>query len=99
MENTTAPQNFTAANTEYTTTNAGTVKLGTATYAVEIQTFHNGTEMIWLTGARGGVYHVRPYRNAKDGLCQVASWKTGMPLIQRGQEVRVIRIGDILEQA
>jgi hypothetical protein len=90
---------FTASGTEYTLTDAGSIQLGQATYTVQIQRFHNGDEMVWLTGVRGGVYFLRKFSGKDDGHRQVISWKSGKPLTVRGNEVRVIAIGDVIEKA
>lgn len=89
----------TAAQTEYTMTDHGTIVLGTSTFTVESQTFHNGHVMTWLTGARGAVYFLRGYleRGGDSGRRQVVSWKSGQPLRVRGNEVQVMHVGDIIE--
>jgi hypothetical protein len=93
-------QDFVAAGTEYTTTDAGTVQLGQTTYKVEIQrSIGGGLIMVWLTGPRGGVFFLRSYSGKDDGLRQVISWKSGKPLTVRGNEIRVVHIGSIIEQA
>lgn len=87
----------TAAGTEYTMTAAAPVTLGRTTYSVEVQTFHNGSTMTWLTGPRGGVFFLRGYSDDSTGLAQVISWKSGKPLAVRGNEVEVVAIGDVIE--
>lgn len=90
----------TAAGTDYTVTDAGTITLGRSTYRVEITDFHStGGRMVWLIGARGATYFLRAFAGADDGLRQVISWKSGTPLRQRGNEVRVIALGDVIELA
>lgn len=54
---------------------------------------------VFLTGARGAEYFLRGFLNGDNGLRQVISCKSGAPLRKHGNEIRVIRIGDILEQA
>lgn len=91
----------TAAGTEYTSVDRGTVTLGTTTYRVEETLYHStGGSMVWLHGPRGAVYFLRGFINRKgdDGVRQVISWKSGAPLRVRGNEVRVVVIGDVVEK-
>lgn len=93
-------QEFTAADTTYTTVDAGTVDLAGSTFKVEVQNFHStGDSMTWLIGARGGVYFLRAYRGDKEGRHQVISWKSGMPWIKRGNAIEVTYVGDQIEEA
>jgi hypothetical protein len=93
----TTAQDSTAHNTPYTISDAGVVFLAGRAYSVEVQTFHNGHTMTWLRGQRGAMYFLRPYRGKDDGLRQVISWRSGMPLQIRGSEVRVVQLGDVIE--
>lgn len=93
---------FTAAGTEYTLTDCGTIQLGRSTFRVEIQDYaETDGRMVWLYGARGAVYFLRGFLGADDGVRQVISWKTGQPLrdSRTGAEVRVVAIGDVIEVA
>lgn len=54
---------------------------------------------VFLTGPRGAEYFLRGFLGDDSGIRQVISCKSGAPLRKLGNEVRVIRIGDILEQA
>lgn len=93
---------FTAAGTEYTLTDAGTIQLGRSTYRVEVQDYaETGGRTVWLYGARGAAYFLRGFLGKDDGLRQVISWKSGQPLrdSRTGAEVRVIAIGDVIEVA
>lgn len=93
---------------------AGTVKLGTTTYTVIELTFSEYVDAIGgatrpahselhLVGPRGARYLLRGFiyrRGAVDtGIRQVISLKSGAPLRVRGNEVRVVVIGDVVEQA
>ena len=51
-----------------------------------------------LTGPKGAKFFLRPVPGADTGDRQVVSYKSGQPLRINGTEVRVIQIGDILEQ-
>lgn len=68
----------------------GEVTLGTATFSVSVQKFDDeGVEdMVFLTGSRGAQYMLRPYSN-RENLYQVISLKSGAPLTQHGNQVRV----------
>jgi hypothetical protein len=89
----------TAANTDYTLTDGGTVTLGRTTYAIEIQDhLTTGGRTVWLTGPRGASYQLRAYSN-RSGHYQVISFKSGQPLRNRGVEVTVYMLGDVIEQA
>lgn len=93
-------QEFTAAGTDYTLTDAGEITLGRSTFRVEIQDYaETGGRTVWLYGARGAVYFLRGFLGADDGMRQVISWKSGAPLRQRGNEVRVVMLGDVIEVA
>lgn len=85
----------------WTTTDNGTVTLGRTTYSVTTQTFANGSSETELVGPRGAVYFLRPFaeKGGDTGRRQVISWKSGQPLRVRGNEVRVIHIGDTIEVA
>lgn len=93
-----------------TETVIGTVKLGTTTYTVshivctwddagETKTGHDVT----LTGPRGSRFLVRPflYRKGQQdmGVHQVINLKSGAELRSRGNLVRVVMVGDIIEAA
>lgn len=62
------------------------------------KTFPGSTEL-HLAGPRGATYFLRGFieRGGDTGLRQVISWKSGQPLRQRGNEIRVVRIGDVIE--
>lgn len=96
-------QEATAADTSYTMTDGGTVKLGATTFTVEIQDYlTTGGRTVWLTGPRGGVYFLRAYLNVKrenTGHYQVISWGKGHPYRFRGNEVTVLMLGDVIEVA
>jgi hypothetical protein len=94
-----------AAGTPYTMTELAPVTLGSSAFRVESQTMHaTGNVMIHLHGSRGAVYFLREVwvrRNGKrvhEGEFQVISWKSGKELRQRGNEVRVTMIGDVIEE-
>lgn len=74
--------------------NTTTVTLGTTTYTVEA-----GPDTTWLTGPKGAVYFLRGFLNTDDGLRQVISWKSGSPLRVKGNEVRVLHLGNVIEVA
>lgn len=84
---------------DWTMTDLGTVNLAGTTYQVEEQVAADGHVIeTWLTGPRGATYFLRPYLGNRTGLHQVISWKSGSELRKLGNEIRVIRIGDFLEQ-
>lgn len=93
--------NTETAGYEFTMANAGSITLGSSTFRVEVQTYSNGNSTTWLHGARGAVYFLRPYlcRKGDDGVRQIISWKSGAPYRQRGNEIRVVAIGDQIEVA
>lgn len=96
-------QHDTAAGSDYTIVELGEVKIGTTTYRVEEQRYTaTGGTMTWLTGPRGATYFLRGFAlrpgELDDGVRQMISWRTGTPLRQRGNEVRVVQIGDVIEQ-
>lgn len=91
-------------------TDLGTVALGATTYQITESHFSAYTDgitgetrpassTVTLTGPRGASYFLRGFLGADTGLRQVISWKSGQPLRQRGNEIRVIRIGDLIEVA
>lgn len=97
-----------------TTADRGTVTLGRTTYQVRELLFSAYVDAIsgderpakseyHLVGPRGATYLVRPflYRNpAHDtGVHQVISLTSGAPLRVRGNEVRVVVLGDVIEVA
>lgn len=85
---------------DYTLTDAPAVTLGKTTYAVQIQTMTmTGRTEVHLTGPRGAGYFLRGFLGKDDGLRQVISWKSGAPLRVRGNEVRVVAVGDVIEVA
>lgn len=81
----------------YTLTAAPAVELAGTTYTVEIQTYDDGGQDVHLTGPRGAVYFLREFLGADTGVRQVISWKTGQPLRSKGNEIRVVHIGDVIE--
>jgi hypothetical protein len=99
MTTTSNGQDFTAAGTGYTITDAGTITLGRSTFRVEVQTYANGHHTTWLTGARGAVYFLRGFLGADTGDRQVISWKSGQALRVAGNEVRVVELGNVIEVA
>lgn len=52
---------------------------------------------IHLTGVRGATYFLRGFLGDDTGKRQVISWKSGQPLRVRGNEVRVLHLGDTIE--
>lgn len=82
----------------YTLTAAPAVELAGKPYAVEIQTYADGSTDVHLTGPRGALYFLREFLGADTGVRQVISWKTGQPLRSKGNEIRVVHIGDVIEQ-
>lgn len=92
-----------------TTRDAGTVTLGATTYTVSellFSAYHDAVRNVdvpaasnyHLTGPRGAVYFLRGYLGPDTGVRQVISWKSGNPLRVRGNEVRVVVIGDHIEK-
>jgi hypothetical protein len=83
----------------YSTIALDTITLGKQSFTVEAQLFDNGHTMVWLTGARGGVYFLREFAGNDTGLRQVISWKSGQPLRVAGNEVCVYHVGNVIEVA
>jgi len=97
----TTGQTDTAAGTDYTLTDAGTVTLRGTEYRVEVQSYTTtGGETVWLHGPRDAVYFLRAYqeRGGDTGLRQVISWKSGAELRRQGNEVRVTYVAGVLEE-
>ena len=95
---------ITATTTEqhdgYTLSECGTITLGKTTYTVKIQEIEEtGSTIVWLHGPRGGAYFLREFLGQDNGVRQVISANSGAPLRVRGNEVRVIMIGNIIEVA
>jgi hypothetical protein len=71
-------------------------------YRVEEIVHAGGREStITLTGPRGGHYFLRGYLSGSAAACgvqRVISWSGGQPLRHKGNEVRVIFVGDQLEE-
>lgn len=93
-----------ASTIETVTKALPSVTLGKTTYKVEEWDFHaqDGTRyesMTVLTGPKGAQYFLRGFLGPDTGLRQVISMKSGAPLRQRGNEIRVIRLGDVIEMA
>lgn len=89
---------------ESTTQHLPSVTLGKTTYKVEEWHFHSqdGTtyeSMTVLTGPRGAQYFLRGFLGEDTGIRQVISMKSGAPLRVKGNEVRVVRLGDVIEVA
>lgn len=79
------------------------VLLAGALYAVTEyrHTYPDGTPEttnLYLAGPRGGVYFLRGFLGQDTGVRQVISTKSGQPLRVHGNEVRVLLLGDTLEQ-
>jgi hypothetical protein len=90
----------TASGQGYTLTDLGEVTLGRSTFRVERQDYTDSARhMTWLHGSRGAVYFLRGYmeRGGDTGLRQVISWKSGAPLRQQGNEIRVLEFGTHIE--
>jgi hypothetical protein len=92
------------------TVDLGTVIIAGTVYAVTEAHFSSYTDGITgderpassnvtLTGPRGAAYFLRGFTGPDTGLRQVISWKSGQPLRKNGNEIRVIRIGDVIETA
>lgn len=87
-----------------TATPDGTVTLGKSAFDVvrmaTISPDGETTHDTHLIGARGAVYLLRPYleRNGDTGIRQVISLGSGVPMRKRGNEVRVIEVGGLIEQ-
>jgi hypothetical protein len=85
-------------NTTYTTQDLGAIQLGNTTYQIEEATYpETGGAMTFLYGPRGAAYFLREYSN-RPGHFQVISAMSGKELRKRGNEVTVIRIGDLIEE-
>jgi hypothetical protein len=95
-----------------TTHERGSVQLGRTTYTVVDLTFSEYVDSIsgaarpssgetHLIGPRGARYLLRGFLLRKDqvddGVRQVISLGSGQPLRVRGNEVRVLALGDVIE--
>lgn len=85
----------------YTLAEAGEIQLGKTTFRVQLQHLEsNGETITWLYGPRGAAYTLEPLSMFDDsGVRRVISWKSGAPLRVRGNEVRVIVLGNLIEVA
>lgn len=82
----------------YTLQDAGTIKLGRTKYTVEIQNVDNCESTTWLKGPRGAAYILQPVNMLKDdGVRRIISFGSGAPLRVKGNEVRIVILGDIVE--
>lgn len=77
------------------------IKLGNTTYAVTIQEFDDERlpATTWLRGPRGAEYTLVPETVENTGRYRVISWASGAPLRVKGNEVRVILLGNMIEVA
>jgi hypothetical protein len=57
------------------------------------------TTSTYLTGPGGGLYYLRPFLGADDGLREIIATSTGAALRIGGNVVRAYLYGDIIEQA
>lgn len=100
---------ITATSPSVQTVERGTIALGAQTFQVAELLFSAYVDSItgeerpasaqWqLTGARGGVYFLRGFLGTDTGVRQVISWKSGQPLRVKGNEVRVVVMGDMIEK-
>jgi hypothetical protein len=101
----------TAENLASTVVITGTVKLGTTTYSIQhrdVTWTEDGVAKsnheVRLLGPRGSLFLVRPflYRpggRQNTGLHQVINLKSGAELRSKGNLIRVVMVGDIIEQA
>lgn len=91
----------TAAGTDYTTTDGGTIVLGTTTYRIEIQDYATtGGRMVWLYGPRNATFFLRGFLGTDLGYREVINWKTGRPMVNRktGRKIEVVHLGDVIEE-
>lgn len=82
----------------WTVANGGTIVLAGRTFDVRIFRIEGQRETIHLTGTRGGEYLLRPYLGADDGHREIISTATGQPWRVRGNVVRALLLGDIIEE-
>lgn len=85
----------------YSLQEAGTIKLGRTTYTVKIQR-NDGYEEVttWLHGPRGGAYLLQSISQLNDtGIYRAMSLVSGKFLHVRGNEVRVLMLGNLIEVA
>lgn len=75
-----------------------TVRQVVFTYTDRDGSPRTGTE-VFLTGPRGAEYFLRGFLGDDNGLRQVISCKSGAPLRKLGNEIRVLHLGDLIEQA
>jgi hypothetical protein len=96
----------TNTNTAYSITDLGTVTLGKTTYSVREMVYTNGNfeSEVTLTGPRGAEYFLRPIMSLKDGryanhdgLFNAVSYK-GSCLKDHGVDMKIIRVGDLMER-
>lgn len=84
----------------YTVTPAGTTVLAGSKFSVQIATYTNAEGVshsdTHLIGARGSMYLLRT--TSQSGVFQVISLNTGAPWRKHGNEIRVVQLGNIIEQ-
>jgi hypothetical protein len=100
----------TAENLTSTAVATGAVTLGTTTYSAERLTttwteagVTTSRSSVYLNGPRGSRFLVRPFLYRKGqtdtGIHQVINLKSGAELRSKGNLIRVIMVGDIIEEA
>lgn len=80
-----------------TNTELAPIDLAGMTFNVNKYTYTDGHVSIWLTGPRGAKYFLRGFLGEDNGVRQVISWNSGAPLRKRGNEIRVVQLGDVIE--
>lgn len=81
----------------YTVRDGGEVVLAGRVFTVTIHHTHGYPANIFLTGKRGGIYMLRPFLGPDSGQRQIVSMVGGQPLRVKGNEVRALLLGDIIE--
>lgn len=102
MSKSTSGKDSTAAGTEYTVRDGGTIELGGTTYRIEVQEYHStGGDMVWLIGPRGAQFFLRGFLGVDLGYREVIRWGgAGRPLVNRktGRKIEVTHLGDVIEE-
>lgn len=83
-------------DTGYHVVSRGSITLGRTTYQAREVTSTAGENSAYLIGPRGAIYNLVPFD--RSGVFQLISFNSGQAMRRQGNEVLVIRLGDIFEE-